>query len=365
MRESSLPAYSERPWPTVRDHEPTLSVGAQSVGAQSGRRWKRILFALMLAAQVIGYIVLVQARYEGQGLTPIYFRFTTASDIISLLFHIAIIALLVAAIAKPSRIGRGRTVSVAILSGILLWLDFGVRRTPPEEFVPEAAVALLLAMFALLATLSTGSRFWLRPMRRVFRVVRKTISIAVLMVLFAFFYSFFFPTYSRIEDIASFNADAGVVLGAAVWSGLGRGERPSPALRERIELGYELLAAHAIPRIVVTGASAPGELAEAEVAKRVLLAHGVDPSKIIEETSSHTTLEQVRYLHDELFEKQGWTRFVIVSDQYHLARVCEMCKFNGLTAIGSPSRIHQPVLDLLYYRFRESMALLEYWLLGR
>jgi len=335
------------------------------VGANSGRRWKRLLFALMLAAQAIGYIVLVEARYEGQGLTPIYFRFTTASDIISLLFHLAIIALLIAAIARPARIGRSRTISVAILSGILLWLDFGVRRTPPEEFAPAAAVALLLAMFALLATLYTGSRFWLTPTYRVLRVIRNTIAIASIMILFAFFYAFFFPTYSSTEDIASFNADAGVILGAAVWSKLGLGERPSPALRERIELGYELLAAKAIPRIVVTGASAPGELAEAEVSRRVLEGRGVDPSRIIQETSSHTTLEQVRYLHDELFLKQGLTRFVVISDQYHLARVCEMCKFNGLTAIGSPSRIRQPFLDLGYYRFRESMALLEYWLLGR
>jgi uncharacterized SAM-binding protein YcdF (DUF218 family) len=334
-------------------------------GAARERHWKRFLFTLMLAAQAVGYVVLVQARYEGQGLTPIYLRFTTTSDIISLVFHLAILALLLVAIVKPARIGRSRTISVAMLSGILLWLDFGVRRTPPEEFAPEAAVALLLAMFALMATLFTGSRIGLRPVRRVFRVVRNTIAIAAIMILFAFFYAFFFPTYSRVEDIATFNADAGVVLGAAVWRGHGLGDRPSPALRERIDLGYELLAANAIPRIVVTGASAPGELAEAEVARQVLSGHGVEPSRIIEETSSHTTLEQVRYLHDELFQKQGWTRFVIVSDQYHLARVCEMCKFNGLTAIGSPSRIHQPFLDLLYYRFRESMALLEYWLLGR
>ncbi len=335
------------------------------IGHTRDRRWKRILFVLMIAMQAVGYIVLVQARYEGQGLIPNYFRLTTMSDDISLLFHLAIIVLLLAAIAKPARIGHARTVSVAILSGILLWLDFGVRRTPPDEFAPVAAVALLLAMFALLATLMTRSHFWLSPFRRVFRVVRNTAQIAALLILYAFFYSFLFPSYSNIQAITAFNADAGVVFGAAVWSGRGLGERPSPALRERIELGYELLAAHAIPRIVVTGSSAPGELPEAEIEKRVLVQKGVDPSRIIEETSSHNSLEQVRYLRSNLYSKQGWKRFVVVSDQYHLARVCEMCKFSGLTAIGSPSRIHQPFLDLLYYRFRESMALLEYWLLGR
>jgi hypothetical protein len=48
-----------------------------------------------------------------------------------------------------------------------------------------------------------------------------------------------------------------------------------------------------------------------------------------------------------------------------LARIIEMCKFNGLTAIGSPSQIRQPFLDLAYYRLRESFALLAYWLIGK
>jgi uncharacterized SAM-binding protein YcdF (DUF218 family) len=73
----------------------------------------------------------------------------------------------------------------------------------------------------------------------------------------------------------------------------------------------------------------------------------------------------VGFLHDELLQKQGWMRFVIISDQYHLARVCDMCKFNGLTVIGSPSNIHEAFFDLAYYRIRESVAMLEYWLLGR
>lgn len=326
---------------------------------------KRTLFLAMIAGQIVSFVVLTQARYEGQGLTPIYFRVTTMSDVLSLLFPLCVAFLLILALIHPGRIGRARAVSLAIFSGILLWLDFGILRTAPDEFTPEAAVLLLLAMFALLATLMTRSREDLGTARRIFRIVRKTLALAIFLIVVAFFYAFFFPTYSNIEEISAFNPDAGVVLGAAVWRGHGLGERPSPALRERIDLGYELLTSHAIPRIVVTGASAPGELAEAEVAKRQLVKQGVDPSEILEEADSHTTLEQVRYVHDQLFRGQGWDHFVIISDQYHLARVCEMCKFCGMHAIGSPSHIHQPPLDLAYYRLRESAALLEYWFLGR
>lgn len=324
-----------------------------------------MVLALAFAAQTFGYIVLTKARYEGQGLSPNYFRTTTMSDIFSFLYFAFVLLLSLLSIIKPERISTVRAICVAALSGILLWLDDGLRHTPVEEFTPEAAVILMLAMFGLLATLLAISRGHFVPVRRVLRILRNAVFIGFLFVLSAFLYSFFFPTYSSIADITAFNPDAGVIFGAAVWHGNGLGERPSPALRERIDLGYQLFTNHAVPRLVVTGGNAPGKLAEAEIARRELIRQGIDPSQIIEENTSHSTLEQVRFLRDELYQKQGWNRFVIVSDQYHLARVCDMCKFNGLNVIGSPSHIHEPFLDLAYYRLRESVALLAYWMLGR
>jgi uncharacterized SAM-binding protein YcdF (DUF218 family) len=317
---------------------------------------KRIFLLIAVAAQAVGYVVLTDARYEGQGLAPIYFRATTMSDIASMLYFALAIGAIIVGIVRTDKIGRGRAACIAILSILVLWLDLGIRRTPPDEFTPEAAIAILLTMAALLAFLSQ---------KRFSKIFRNFVLFAILPLFASFTYAFFYPTYSGTLDISNFNPDAGVVLGAAVWRGHGLGERPSPALRERIDLGYDLLTKKAIPRLVLTGAGAPGELAEAEVSKIYLLKRGVDPNQLIEETESHTTLEQVRYLHDDLFAKQNWSRFVIISDQYHLARVCEMCKFNGLMVIGSPSLIHQTFLDLGYYRIRESVALLEYWMLGR
>jgi len=330
------------------------------------RMVKRLALFITLLGEPLAYKILTEARYEGQGLTPIYLRFTTLSDILSLVLAALVMIATILAILRPERIGRGRAIGALCFTGVLLWLDMGVRRTEASDFAPEATIALILSMCALLAVLLTRSKPHSSPAARVLRIARNSIFVFAFLTGFAFFYSFFFSAYTGTAEIASFNADAGVVLGAAVWRGHGLGERPSPALRERLDVGYDLLTKGAIPSLVVTGASdAPGEVPEAEVARKDLLKRGVDPSRIIEETNSHTTLEQVRFLHDDLLGKQNWSRFVIISDQYHLARVVEMCRFNGLRAIGSPSHIHQPVLDLLYYRVRESMALLEYWLLGR
>jgi uncharacterized SAM-binding protein YcdF (DUF218 family) len=329
------------------------------------RRVKRSLLVVVLILQPWAYIVLTQARYEGQGLSPQYSRFSTISDILSIGFSVLSTVLVLAAMVNPRRISLARTVISVVLSLLLLWLDYGVRRLEASEFSPMAAVVLVLSMCALLATLMTKSQPLLRPIRRVGRIAWHAVLVFMLAMLFAFFYSFTFPTYTDSREIAAFEPHAGVVLGAAVWRSRGLGDRPSPTLRQRIEVGYELLSRKVIPRIVVTGASAPGEQAEAEVAKRDLESRGVDPAQIVEETESHTTLEQVRYLGEELRARQTWDRFVIISDQYHLARVIEMCRFAGLHAIGSPSRIDQPFLDLLYYRGRESVALLAYWLLGK
>jgi uncharacterized SAM-binding protein YcdF (DUF218 family) len=120
-----------------------------------------------------------------------------------------------------------------------------------------------------------------------------------------------------------------------------------------------------ITKLAVTGSNAPNEKSEALIAEEVLIKLGIDPSLIAIETNSHSTIEQVLFIRNELQNKQGWKKFVIISDQYHLARVLEMAKFNGITAIGAPSNINQNFFDLFFYRLRESVALLAYWLLGK
>ncbi len=333
----------------------------------SGRksRFKHALLLLVLAMQIAAFVVLTQARYGCQGLAPIYFRLSTLSDVISISFSFLTVTLIILAILHSNRISLARVMFVTIFSAAMLWVDLGIRHTPPGEFTPEAAIAFLFFMFLFLATLFTSSSVLLGLVRRVLRILRTATMITGILLFLSFLYAYFYPTYSQSDEIAAFHADAGVILGAAVWHGNGLGERPSPALKERIDLGHELLISRAIPRLIVTGGNAPGKLAEGEVAESELIRLGVDSSQIIEENFSHTTFEQVRFLRDELLQKRGWSHFVIVSDQYHLARVCEMCAFNGLSVIGSPSHIHEPFFDLAYYRLRESVALLEYWFLGR
>ncbi len=335
------------------------------VEGDRARKIKRLFLGVFLVVQPISYRILTEARYEGQGLSPIYVRFTTIGDVISLLYFVLMMVLGIWSLIRPNRVGQMRAGLIAILGLVILWLESGVRNFEPSEFSPVAAVILVMLMCLHLSLVVTRSELERTRIRRVLVVGKNTIVTSATLLVFAFIFGFTFASYTDVREISEFYPDAGVVFGAAVWSGKGLGDRPSPTLRERIDVGYDLLLRNAIPRIVVTGSSAPGELTEAEVARREYRKKGVEDSKIIIEHGSHSTLEQVQYLRSELHDKQGWQRYVIISDHYHLARVVEMCKFNGLTAIGSPSNLKQPFYDILYYRFRESVALVVYWLLGK
>lgn len=326
---------------------------------------KRLFLVGMFFSQVFAYKVLTEARYLGQGLDPIYLKFNTIGDILSIGIAALSLYLIVRTIVKPEYMSLTRVITATLFSLLLLWLDYGVRQFEASELSPVASIALILSTCILLGILFTRSNPEKLYRQRTMRIVRNALLVFGSLAVFSFFYSFTYPTYSDIKEIRDFDADAGVVLGAAVWRGNDLGERPSPTLNERINLGYELVSKKTVPRIVVTGGSAPGEQAEASVARKEFIRRGLDPSRVVTETKSHSTLDQIIYLREELAAKQNWERFVIISDHYHLARVGEMCKFNGVNAIGAPSRIEQPIYDLAWYRLRESMALLAYWLIGK
>jgi uncharacterized SAM-binding protein YcdF (DUF218 family) len=326
---------------------------------------KRVFLLGMLFSQSLAYKILTEARYLGQGLEPNYLKFNTIGDILSIGIALLSVFLVLRTLLRPEYMSLSRIIAATLFSHLLLWLDYGVKRFEASELSPVASIALILSTCMLLGTLLTRSNPEKRMRLRGLRILRNASLVFLTLASFSFLYAFSYPAYTNIKEITDYNADAAVVLGAAVWRGNNLGERPSPTLNERINVAHELVTKKSVPRVVVTGGAAPGEQAEAVVARKEFIKRGIDPARIIAETMSRSTLDQVIYMREELHKKQNWDRFVVISDQYHLARVGEMCKFNGVDAITAPSRIEQPFLDLAWYRIRESMALLAYWLIGK
>jgi len=154
--------------------------------------------------------------------------------------------------------------------------------------------------------------------------------------------------------------ETGTVLGAAVWGG----NRPSPVLRERINKGYELYAAGIIKRIILTGGGSPGEMTEAEVSKKELLKKGVNEKNIIIENKSNSTLEQITYLNENFYKKNNWKETVIISDNFHLLRTKQICRFFGINAYTVSSDTPLSTESNFNYCIKESFAVILFWLFG-
>ena len=131
---------------------------------------------------------------------------------------------------------------------------------------------------------------------------------------------------------SSRSADAAIVLGAAVW-----GNEPSPVFRERINHAINLYQQQQIDYIIFTGAQGEvSELAESIVAKKYAIDLGVPANKILIETQSRTTFQNLYYAK-QVAQGYQLDSFLIVSDPLHMKRAMLMAEDLSLNGISSPT----------------------------
>lgn len=325
----------------------------------------RVLLVLTLLTELVTYYFLTLSRYVGQHLDPIFLRLTTNSDRISLVVVLIVSLFVIRSIIFPSKISFLRSNTVILLSVVSLWLSIGLADLDLAEFPREALIFYLFLRTLFLSVLLSSRGKANTDSSSFLRIVRNAVGLLILAIVITFIFTFTYTVTTDFKELKQYDANAAVILGAAVWHGNELGNRPSPTLDARVKIGADLIKQKVVPNIAVTGSSAPYEQSEAEIAGAALEKLEVGSSVITSESNSRSSLEQVIFIREELRDKQGWKRFIIISDQYHLARVLEMCSFNGINAIGTPSRISQGFTDILFYRLRESVALLAYWMLGK
>jgi uncharacterized SAM-binding protein YcdF (DUF218 family) len=136
--------------------------------------------------------------------------------------------------------------------------------------------------------------------------------------------------YASNMDTAQ--ADAAIVLGAAVWDG-----RPSPVFEERIKHAIELHRSGQVASLIFTGGlGKDDQLSEAEVARRYALDAGVQPEVILCETASTTTLQNLSGAY-AIVKREHLGRVLIVSDPLHMRRAITLARDLGLDAYPSPT----------------------------
>jgi uncharacterized SAM-binding protein YcdF (DUF218 family) len=127
-------------------------------------------------------------------------------------------------------------------------------------------------------------------------------------------------------------ADAIAVFGAAEYSG-----RPSPVLHARLDKAVSLYQKQIAPVVITLGGGSDKDSGKTEggVGRDYLLARGVPFDKIIAETQSIDTEQQVTRLA-EIARRDHFDHIVVVSDGTHLFRIQELCRRAGLDVYTSP-----------------------------
>ena len=160
------------------------------------------------------------------------------------------------------------------------------------------------------------------------------------------------------RDTATYEEDAIIVLGAAV-----RGEIPSGALRDRLDVAVAYWEKNPNAVIVVTGGQgAQEDITEALAMERYLLAHGVDKDHIIKEERSTSTEENFVFskaLLDETLGRDHTACFI--TNEYHIYRAGELAKQAGYEQI---THMHSRTkwYSILPGTLRECLAVLKFWI---
>ena len=156
-------------------------------------------------------------------------------------------------------------------------------------------------------------------------------------------------------------ADAIVVFGAAEYDG-----EPSPVFKARLDHAFDLAMRGLAPLVVVTGGSGGDpHFTEGGVGKDYLVQKGIAAGKIVAETHSETTYQNVTAV-SAILRQRGAHSCIAVSDGFHLYRIKLFMSAQGILTFASPvpsSIIESDPVARTFYTLRELVPI-SLWYLG-
>lgn len=211
----------------------------------------------------------------------------------------------------------------------------------------------------LLTAAAVGYSIWYRPVNRWFSAgFGRIVGIILLIGVIIYAGMLVFVSVSGYTNSATGNESAVIVLGAGL-----RGDRPSLLLRYRLDKAYEYACAHPDVIVITTGGQGRDEaVPEGQAMRDYLIAKGLDPDRILEETKSTSTEENFLFARQILLEK-GMAEdasIVYVTNAFHCYRAGEYARRAGFAeAHALPAGIS--VFNVLPCYLREVLAVLYYW----
>lgn len=165
---------------------------------------------------------------------------------------------------------------------------------------------------------------------------------------------YFYLMISEYDDVPTNTpkADAGVVLGAALWDG-----KPSPALIERLNAAVKLYKDKKVEYLIVSGGLEREGVTEASVMKEYLVKNEVPQERILLEDKSTNTKQNLKNTK-ELLTGTDLHSITIITHDYHMTRALQYAEQVGLKN-PKVAPVHSEVLFMPYHKTRESLALIK------
>ena len=152
-----------------------------------------------------------------------------------------------------------------------------------------------------------------------------------------------------------------IILGARLY-----GDKPAPAIEERLKTARKYLAKNENISVVVTGGQGDNEdIPESKAMAKYLIDNGIDETRIIIEDKSTSTYENLKFslgILRNMGEKSG-LEVLIVTNDYHLFRSKFLANRLGMIPYGLPAKT-PPAMILSSY-IREYFAVIKSFLVDR
>ncbi|MBD7984487.1 YdcF family protein [Sporosarcina sp. Sa2YVA2] len=148
-----------------------------------------------------------------------------------------------------------------------------------------------------------------------------------------------------------------IILGAKV-----NGEVPSLSLRYRLETAIAYAEKYPDVMFILSGGQGPDEdISEAEAMRRYLTDHGVDEERLLMESESTSTYENIR--NSKKLMPEGINEITIITSDYHLARARFIAKNLDLQSDALPAKTPSSVKAKQH--IRERLAIIKTKLVGK
>lgn len=185
-----------------------------------------------------------------------------------------------------------------------------------------------------------------RPWLLLFRVVAWTICAGV---FWCGYLLWLINGYAADKPIAK--ADAGIVLGAALWNDV-----PSPALKERLDFAFLLYEAGTVDKLILSGGlDGNGSVkTEAEGMRDYLIKKGISADKLLLENNATSTYQNLSF-SKKIADQHKLGNLIVITHDYHAARSREIAKkldFKRFQVAATRSEVLNPV----YNESREVLA---------